>query len=485
MMEASALVPTGMVASVSGGAPLLARRRVRPTSQTAASRRIVRASSVSSSASASASAAAPHHSDDGVVTVHPITNEGGVTREAFEAVAVEAMNDVYAVGTNPGGFVDLATLESRLLDGYDTSGTGKERPSPTSGVELKTCCAQLLVEGGAGAPWAAAQGWLDAGWVTLLMHRSESEAVEAVVAAALAALAPADEEKDEDGGVNDGESSSEGGCRRRNGVVVIAPFRPAWPSPYGPLSHHGAAAPRVVSVDPAAFGGDVTAALSAAEEFLSEGGGGGGGGGEVGSGGGCDVGCEVGAVVIGNPSPATGVVSPLGDVLKVMQFCQARGAHVVSDETLSPGVFVRSESSAAAAAGAGAGDGPINRRVATKQDGDDDGDDDDKDKDAFGRKAGFISASSLWRKADARAHVVTAFGAGAGLPRGKTSCLLITRDATVRRGAGSDPYANGLQALFGDGGTAAREAFGHHNKMLRRRRGGGGTPPPPPPPPRF
>jgi hypothetical protein len=64
---------------------------------------------------------------------------------------------------------------------------------------------------------------------------------------------------------------------------------------------------------------------------------------------------------------------------------------------------------------------------------------------------------------------VTAFGAGAGLPRGKTSCLLITRDDKVRWGAGSDPYANGLQALFGDGGTAAREAFGHHNKLLRRR----------------
>lgn len=134
------------------------------------------------------------------MTVHPIAHPGGVTREAFEAVAVEAMNDVYASGSNPGGYVDLATLESRLLDGlldgFETSGTGMERRSPTSGSELKTCAAQLLVDGGAGAPWAAAQGWLDAAWVTLLRNKNESEAVEAVAAAALAAAAADDDDKD-------------------------------------------------------------------------------------------------------------------------------------------------------------------------------------------------------------------------------------------------------------------------------------------------
>ena len=263
-----------------------------------------------------------------------------------------------------------------------------------------------------------------------------------------------------------------------------------------------------MSVDPSAFGGDITAALTAAEEFLldnftsmegrrrrrrekskstttvmgkndddddddddDENG--------------STHRSEVGAVVIGNPSPATGVVSPLGDALKVMQFCRARGAHLVSDETLSPGVFVRSSSSAAAAAGAGAGDGPINRRLAAKKEEEDDVDEEEESTylllkkkkktttttttRAFGRQAGFISTSSLWRKAESRAHVVTAFGAAAGLPRGKTSCLLITQDDDVRRLSGSDPYANGLQALFCDGGTAAREAFGHHNKLLRGR----------------
>jgi hypothetical protein len=89
-----------------------------------------------------------HGDSDGnvVKTLHPIANHGGVTREAFEAVANEAINDEFSQ-TNPEGCVDLATLESRLLDGYDTSGTGKERAAPTSGMELKTCAAQLLVAG--------------------------------------------------------------------------------------------------------------------------------------------------------------------------------------------------------------------------------------------------------------------------------------------------------------------------------------------------
>ena len=36
-----------------------------------------------------------------------------------------------------------------------------------------------------------------------------------------------------------------------------------------------------------------------------------------------------------------------------------------------------------------------------------------------------------------------------GISRGKTTCLLVTRDDRVRSGAGSDPFANGLQALMG------------------------------------
>ena len=79
------------------------------------------------------------------------------------------------------------------------------------------------------------------------------------------------------------------------------------------------------------------------------------------------------------------------------------------------------------------------------------------------------SRNGLWRKGDTRAHVVTSFGPSAGIARGKTTCLLLTRDETVRKHSGSDPFAGGLQALMGDGGTAAREAIGHHNKLLRRR----------------
>lgn len=397
---------------------------------------------------------------DGRPVLHPISHPGGVTREAFEAVAVEAVNDVFA-DRNPGGFVDLATVESCLLDGWVTSGTGKERPSPSSGSELRTCAAQLLVEGGAGAPWAASQGWLEAEWVTLLGTKREAEAVEMVVAAALHAVSDDDDE--------DGDDDGDDGGLRRTGVIVVAPYRPAWPSPDGPLLSPrvsdvdadvdvGRARAVVASVDPAAFGGDVHAALLAAEAVLRA-------GGEEG-------GAEVGAVVVGNPSPATGRVLPLGDALIVNEFCQSRRAHVVADETMAAAAFVRATSAAAAAAGAGAGDGPIGRRV--KRSGGKDGggtEDGDGDDDAagFGRRAGFISTSSLWRKGDARSHVLTAFGAAAGLPRGKTSCLLITRDTRVRWGAGTDPYANGLAALFVDGGTAAREAFAHHNRLLRRR----------------
>jgi hypothetical protein len=64
-----------------------------------------------------------------------------------------------------------------------------------------------------------------------------------------------------------------------------------------------------------------------------------------------------------------------------------------------------------------------------------------------------MGTSSLWRKGDTRAHVVTSFGPSAGIARGKTTCLLLTRDETVRKNSGSDPFAGGLQALMGDGGN--------------------------------
>ena len=71
-----------------------------------------------------------------------------------------------------------------------------------------------------------------------------------------------------------------------------------------------------------------------------------------------------------------------------------------------------------------------------------------------------------------------------GIRRGKTSCALITRDDRVRALAGTDPFAQNLQALFGDGGTAAREAFDHHGAILARGGGaratrsrGSGSPP--------
>ena len=137
----------------------------------------------------------------------------------FVRVATEAMRDVFEPSANPSGFVDLAMLDSRLLDGYDTSGTGLERKAPSSGIELRQCTAQMLVEGGHGAPWVPPSpgmkgGWLSPEWVTILNAKSEAEAVESVVAAALAAT----EEP------------------TKTGVLVLAPYRPAWPSPGGRLS---------------------------------------------------------------------------------------------------------------------------------------------------------------------------------------------------------------------------------------------------------
>ena len=379
----------------------------------------------------------------------------------FVAVATEAMRDVFEPSANPSGFVDLAMLDSRLLDGYDTSGTGLERKAPSSGIELRQCTAQMLVEGGHGAPWVPPSpgmkgGWLSPEWVTILNAKSEAEAVESVVAAALAAT----EEP------------------TKTGVLVLAPYRPAWPSPGGrlsSLSHRSASssvingsdapteptAASVLYVDPSAHGGDITAALDAGAETLRHG----------------SHGAEVGAVVLGNPSPATGCAAGSAAVLAVARWCQSHsddGVHLVADETGACGVYVSkgsvsSSAVAGVAAAVAAGAAALTSKKANKIPSGSDSGSDAEDEPAWGRAAGFMGTSSLWRKGDTRAHVVTSFGPSAGIARGKTTCLLLTRDETVRSRAGSDPFAGGLQALMGDGGTAAREAIGHHNKLLRRR----------------
>jgi hypothetical protein len=148
---------------------------------------------------------------------------------------------------------------------------------------------------------------------------------------------------------------------------------------------------------------------------------------------------------------------------------------LVADETGACGVYVSKGSvsssavaGVAAAFAAGAAAAPPSKKANKIQSGSDSGPD-SEDEPAWGRAAGFMGTSSLWRKGDTRAHVVTSFGPSAGIARGKTTCLLLTRDETVRKNSGSDPFAGGLQALMGDGGTAAREAIGHHNKLLRRR----------------
>ena len=322
-------------------------------------------------------------------------------------------------GSNPSGWCDLSRAESRLLDGYDTSGVGVERRAPSSGADLRRCVADLLVDAGFGAPWA--DGWLDPSWVSFL-RGAEAEAVESVVAAALR-------------------------VSERPGVVVLAPYRPAWPSPRGCVRAVPSAA--VALVDPAhpAHAGDVVDALNAAEAHL---------------------GVEVGAVVLGNPSPATGVTANAAVALAASRWCESRGAHLVADETAAAAVVVDrdgdgdDDDDVVVASPRGASAASLNPNPKPK-------------KPSWGRAAGYASTTSLWRKASASEsgwspHAVTAFGAAGGIRRGKTSCALITRDDRVRALAGTDPFAQGLQALFGDGGTAAREAFDHHGATLRARR---------------
>ena len=311
--------------------------------------------------------------------------------------------------SNPSGWCDLSRAESRLLDGYDTSGVGVERRAPSSGADLRRCVADLLVDAGFGAPWA--NGWLDPSWVSFL-RGAEAEAIESVVAAALR-------------------------VSERPGVIVLAPYRPGWPSPSGRVRAVPDAA--VALVDPAhpAHDGDILDALNAAEAHLH---------------------VDVGAVVLGNPSPATGVTADAAVALAASRWCESRGAHLVADETAAAAVVVRPDDDDDDASPRGASAPSLHPTLHLRN--------------LVGPRGGTRPRRRCGERRAVRIRVVAARGdclrRRGGIRRGKTSCALITRDDRVRALAGTDPFAQNLQALFGDGGTAAREAFDHHGAILAR-----------------
>ena len=352
--------------------------------------------------------------------------------DAFERAERDAHSDL-----NPSGACDLTRAESRLLEGKESARGwalgGIERAAPTTGAELKAEAARVLVDAGFGTPFA--ETWLDPKWLTVLSLKHEAAAVEHVVQACVEACHRDDRSNDAANGF---------------GVVVIAPYRPAWPS--SPRDVHKNVSTVFVAVDPAAHGGDVTRALDAAERCLRE----------------KHDTKRVAAVVFGNPSPVTGSVASSRFVSTIYAWCDARDAHVVADET------------AALAADA--------RR---------DDDDDEESRDAmrlrdvregiaWGRAAGFASATALWqKKAHEKRHAVASFGAAGGARGGKTTTFLITRsesndaDASSSSSSSSsslralvhgDPFAAQLQGLLADGGVAARDAFAFHNALLRERR---------------
>ena len=139
----------------------------------------------------------------------------------------------------PPAYCDLARAESTLLDGYDTSGVGPEARAPSSGAELKRCAASLLLEAGFGGPFASDDGtWLDPTWLSFARETSEADALEALVAACC--VVRAEEEKEENQQEEEEEEEDEARRGHRDaargvfgGVVVVAPHRPAWPSPRG------------------------------------------------------------------------------------------------------------------------------------------------------------------------------------------------------------------------------------------------------------
>jgi hypothetical protein len=322
---------------------------------------------------------------------------------------------------------------------------------------------ELLIEGGFGSPLRRDAGgsWLAPDDVSFLRQRGrgEADAVETVVAAALAVVRDDDDgddardddddARDDDGDDDDDDddASETASETARVGVVVLGPYRPLWPSADGPLSRPSV---DVVRVDVTGDGVDVADALDGVRErFVREG-----------------TTTRVGAVVLSNPSPVTGALARVSSVVKASAWCARRGAHLVVDETNFAAASTdaamkfraRGEEEETRAAAAAAAAKRPNAETRNPK--------------PWGRAAGFVSASSLWRDDDdPRVHVVAAFGAACGLARGRTSCVLVTRDEATRRRAGSDPFAQSLTMLFGDGGTAAREAFGHHVDVVRARRG--------------
>ena len=342
------------------------------------------------------------------MTSYPV--DRGVSLESFVEAASMAWEDERTV-SNPSGWCDLSRAESRLLDGYDTSGVGVERRAPSSGADLRRCVADLLVDAGFGAPWA--NGWLDPSWVSFL-RGAEAEAIESVVAAALR-------------------------VSERPGVIVLAPYRPGWPSPSGRVRAVPDAA--VALVDPAhpAHDGDILDALNAAEAHLH---------------------VDVGAVVLGNPSPATGVTADAAVALAASRWCDPE-ARISSPTNRRPPPSSLAPTTTTTTRRHAARPRRLytlplhlrNPRGAARRGT------------RPRRRCGERRARPI-RVVAARGDCLRRRG---GIRRGKTSCALITRDDRVRALAGTDPFAQNLQALFGDGGTAAREAFDHHGAILRAR----------------
>ena len=348
--------------------------------------------------------------------------------DAFERAERDAHSDV-----NPSGACDLTRAESRLLEGKESARGwalgGIERAAPTTGAELKAEAARVLVDAGFGTPLA--EGWLDPGWLTVLSTNAEAAAVEHVVEACVETFRV------------ETSSSSSSATTKTAGVVVVAPYRPAFLRSQTRClnARLRSRAFAVVSTDPAAFGGDVAKALDAAEAFLRT---------ERGAT------SSVAAVVFGNPSPATGLLASPRLVSETYAWCDARVAcHAIADET---GALAAEASFLSSDDENDVYDGDTALR-------------DVRDGVAWGRAAGFASSTSLWPKAASETrHAVASFGAAGGARRGKTTCFLISRNAVLQKRVRSDPFAAALQGTLADGGVAARDAFGFHGALLRERR---------------
>ena len=358
--------------------------------------------------------------------------------DAFERAERDAHSDL-----NPGGACDLTRAESRLLEGKESARGwalgGIERAAPTTGAELKAEAARVLVDAGFGTPLA--EGWLDPGWLTVLSTNAEAAAVEHVVEACVETFRVETTRRSDESSSSSGAAATTPATTKTAGVVVVAPYRPAF------LRSRSLNAPSrafaVVSTDPAAFGGDVVKALDAAEASLRA----------------ESAASSVAAVVFGNPSPATGLLASPRAVSDAYAWCDARDScHAIADET-----------------GALAADASFLSFLSSDDENDDhDGDTalrDVRDGVAWGRAAGFASSTSLWPKAasDTR-HAVASFGAAGGARRGKTTCFLISRNTALAKRVRSDPFAAALQGALADGGVAARDAFGFHGALLRERR---------------